>query len=92
MKFKEYLKEARLPIFDIGTDIIMYFDNIKELKKYKVKNAEYDDVHYTVPRKAFDKIIGWSDKDMQKISDDLENHYEGDIQWDKKEVTLFGAA
>lgn len=84
------LKEAKLPIdksWRFGGQIIQFFDTIPELKKYRDPSATYDDPHFTIPIEDFQRIVGWTEQEVNEIDDRLED-YEGYIMWSKKGVLV----
>jgi hypothetical protein len=102
--FNEFLNEGKFIIpkpdmgrvykekdFQTGWDIIEYLDGFTSLRKYKNTAAEYDDSWYSIPRKVWDKVIGWSDKEMDNLNKNLED-YEGSLHYNDKEVSLIGGA
>lgn len=98
---KQPLNEGKKPIpkFTIAADIEEYFDKIPAFKKYKNKNASYDDEIYEIPTSVFTKVLGWTEKDVKRINQNLEA-YEGTLDWEntnpnkykENQVTLMGGA
>jgi hypothetical protein len=74
------LKEATVPNFKDGYEIIDYLDNIPEFEKYKNEDASYDDQYYLIPTDIFTKVTGWTEEDVKNIDDNLEP-YMGTITW-----------
>jgi len=85
--------------WNTGWDIIDTFDKIPQFKKYRNKNATYDDSYFEIPTSVFTKVTGLTEKDVEKISSNLED-YEGDIGWEntnsnkykENTVTVYGGA
>ena len=84
---KKYLAEGKLfeedmnvPNFRYGWEIIDYLDNISKFHQYRNKEAEYDDEYYLIPTDIFTQVTGWTEEDVNNISDNLEP-YEGNIYW-----------
>lgn len=74
-----------------GWNIISDFDKIKEFKKYRNKNAQYDDKYFEIPIDVFTKVTGLTEKDVTRINNQLED-YEGWIDWFKTSVIVGGGA
>jgi len=85
MKIQEPRKTTREEInfnveFNTGWGLIDYLDDIPEFRKYKNKNASYDDIYYEIPTKIFTQVTGWGEKEVEDIQSGLEP-YEGSITW-----------
>jgi hypothetical protein len=92
IKLKSLLTERTVetPKFRFGQEIISFIDdNVPEWKKYKVKNAQYDDVHYQIPLNLVKQTFGWTEKHIKDIGQKLHN-YEGWIDTDGKGNVLIG--
>jgi hypothetical protein len=74
------LKEATVPSFRNGYDVIEYLDNIPEFKEYRNEDASYDDQYYLIPTDIFAQVTGWTEEDVKTIDNNLEP-YEGSITW-----------
>ena len=74
------LKEATVPSFRNGYDVIEYLDNIPEFKEYRNEDASYDDQYYLIPTDIFTQVTGWTEEDVKTIDNNLEP-YEGSITW-----------
>lgn len=82
--------EAKLPIdksWGSGGEIIEFFDSIPALEKYRDPSATYDDPHFTIPIEDFQKIVGWTEQEVEEIDLRLED-YEGYIMWSKEDVEV----
>ena len=66
------LKEAAVPSFENGWEVIKYLDNIPEFKKYRNEDALYDDEYYLIPTDVFTRVTGWTQQDVETIDDNLE--------------------
>ena len=73
-------REATVPSFRNGYDVIEYLDNIPEFKEYRNEDASYDDQYYLIPTDVFTQVTGWTQEDVETINDNLEP-YEGSITW-----------
>jgi len=74
---KNTLKDGNLPKFSFASDIIDYIEKKSpEFNKYLDKNANYDDVHYSIPMKLVTKKFGWVELDIETMNNDIES-YEG---------------
>jgi len=63
-----------------------------KLQKYVDKNAVYDDIAATVPKKVLKKVLGWTDKDLVAIVRGTDP-YEGSIyEDDEGNYRFYGAA
>ena len=92
MKLRDLLEGKKpIPKFQNGWEIIDYFDTITAFKKYRNKNAKYDDVYFKIPNDVFVKVLGWTNSDIDKIRDNLED-YEGTIDYHKDGIYVFGGA
>ena len=92
MKLRDLLEGKKpIPKFHNGWQIIDYLDDIPAFKKYRNKNANYDDVYFKIPTDVFIKVLGWTNSDIDKIRDGLED-YEGTIDYHKDGIYIFGGA
>ena len=89
----QHINEAKLPIpdFKTGWEIIDFLDEIPEFKKFRNDVAQYDDTYFLIPRKEWDRHVGWSIKEVQDMNDKLDN-YEGSIDHQGKFVHVMGGA
>ena len=85
------LNESKIPNFKNAWDIIEFLDNIPELKKFRNNTAKYDDTYFDIPVKDWNKYVGWSEKEVEEIDDDLEP-YEGSIDHQGNKVYVIGGA
>lgn len=85
---EQSMNEAK---FNDGHDLIDYFDGKSEFKKYRNKDASYDDSYYTIPLSVVKKVLGWDKNTIKKINKGLES-YSGSIFVTGDEVHITGEA
>jgi len=93
MKLRDLINEGKKPIpkFNFGWELIDYLDTIPKFKKYRNKNATYDDPFFQIPWNVWNNVLGWTKADIDKIRDGLEP-YEGDISYFKDGIHVTGGA
>jgi len=81
---RESLNENKIPDFKTGWEIISYMGDISEFNPYRNEDAQYDDEYYSIPAVVFQKVLGWTPKQVEAIEEELES-YEGGIYWETEQ-------